>query len=169
VRRADNDLEADMYEATLDRLASAGFEQYEISNFARPGARCRHNLVYWRNEPCLGIGPSAAGLVGELRYRNVPDTAAWARAVRAGERPWVEDETLDPLARARETMMLWLRLIEGVDRAAFAQRFGADPAELFAGAIEKHAAEGLLELTAGRIRLTRRGLLLADTVIADFL
>lgn len=192
VRRADNDLEAEMYEATVDRLAAAGYGQYEISNFARPGCRCRHNLVYWRNEPCLGIGPSAAGLVATaeggcgpgdrgpggcgpggcgstLRYRNVPDTAAWARAVHAGERPWVESETLDPLARARETMMLWLRLTEGVDRGAFARRFGADPVELFADAIRTHAADGLLEIRDQRIRLTRRGLLLADTVIADFL
>ncbi len=197
VRRAENELEAEMYEATIDRLADAGFEHYEISNFARPGRRCRHNLVYWRNEPCLGIGPSAAGLViaaeggcgpegcgpegcgpggggpggcgAALRYRNVPDTAAWAKAVQAGERPWAESETLDPPARARETMMLWLRLIEGVDRAAFAKRFGGDPVEMFADAVRQHVADGLLEVSDQRLRLTRRGLLVADTVMADFL
>lgn len=169
VRRADADLEADMYEATLDALAAAGFEHYEISNFARPGRRCRHNLLYWRNEPHLGLGPSAAGFVGELRYRNVPDTAEYVRSVEAGRRPRVQQERLSREHRARETMMLQLRLIEGVPRGEFRRRFGGDPAEIFAEVVERHVALGLLSVTDERIALTRRGLLLADSVIADFL
>ncbi len=169
VQRADGELEAEMYEATIDRLAEAGLEQYEISNFARPGRRCRHNLVYWHNEPHVGIGPSACGLVDGVRYRNVPDTAQYARAVLEGRSPQVSQERLDSAGRARETAMLELRLIEGIGRTAFRDRFGRDPAELFEPAVAKHCELGLLTLDPQRIALTRRGLLVADSVIADFL
>jgi oxygen-independent coproporphyrinogen-3 oxidase len=169
IERVDPDLEADMYEAAIDTLAAAGYAQYEISNFARPGAECRHNLTYWHNEPYLGIGPSAAGYVAGVRYKNVADTAAYVQAIRAGRSPRCEVEQLPPERRARETAMLALRLTEGLERRRFAERFGYDPAVLFAKAIEKHTRDGLVEVTATAIRLTRAGRLLADTVIADFL
>lgn len=169
VRRADAELEADMYEATIETLSAAGFEHYEISNFARPGARCAHNLVYWRNLPALGIGPSAAGLIDDVRYKNVPDTAEYMRAMSAGRSPVIERERLDRNRRARETMMLGLRLIDGIERAEFAARFGGDPVEMFAEAVSRHAGDGLMEVTEQRLRLTRRGLLVADSIMADFL
>mgnify|MGYP005852862365 CR=1 FL=1 len=169
VQRVDSDVEADMYEATIDDLAAAGLPQYEISNYARPGAECRHNLVYWRNEPYLGIGPSAAGFVDETRYRNVPDTAAYVAAITAGRSPRVEEERLDPLARQRETAMLGLRLRAGIDRAAFRARFGVDATDTFATVIARYVADELLEVTDTHIRLTRRGVLVADRVAADFL
>lgn len=169
VQPVEASLEAAMYEAAIDTLTAAGFRHYEISNFARPGFECRHNLVYWHNEPYLGIGPSAAGFVGGVRYRNVPDTAEYVRAIRAARPPHVEQERLPPERRARETVMLELRLIEGLERRRFADRFGHDPATLYAEAIARHVALGLLELTPTHLRLTRAGLLLADTVIADFL
>jgi oxygen-independent coproporphyrinogen-3 oxidase len=169
VRRVDPELESAMFTATIERLAGAGFEHYEISNFARAGARCRHNLVYWRNEPCLGIGPSAAGYVGGERYRNIPDTAAYVRALREGRSPRVEQERLAPDRRARETAMVMLRLIEGIDRARFTAACGVDPLEFFADAIAKHRELGFVEANERSIRLTRAGLLVADSVIADFL
>jgi oxygen-independent coproporphyrinogen III oxidase len=169
VERTDPDLEADLYEAAIDTLAAAGYAQYEISNFARPGAECRHNLVYWHNQPYLGIGPAAAGFVDGLRYKNVPDIAQYVHAIQAGQSAHAEEECLPPERRARETAMLALRLAEGLNRRSFADRFGDDPAIFFAAAIEKHARAGLLELTPTAIRLTRPGRPLADTVIADFL
>ncbi len=168
VTRVDTDVEAEMYETTIDFLAAAGFEQYEISNFARPGEACRHNLACWHNRPYVGIGPSAAGLVDGTRYKNVPDTAEWSRALSEGRSPWIEREVLEPDQSARETMMLGLRLIEGVERAEFAERFGKDPAVLFSDAIARHVELGLLCIDERSIRLTRRGLLLADSVMADF-
>lgn len=169
VARVDADVEAAMYEATIDALARAGLRQYEISNFARPGRECRHNLAYWHNEPHLGLGPSAAGLVDGVRYRNVPDASAYGGAVREGRSPQVEQERLEPERRARETAMLELRLIDGIDRARFAARFGRDPADLFADALARHVPGGRLACDDGAIRLTRAGLLVADSVIADFL
>lgn len=169
VRRVDSDLEAEMYEATVATLVAAGFEQYEISNYARPGCTCRHNLVYWHNEPYLGVGPSAAGLVNGVRYRNVPDTAAYARAIRSGRSPRVEEERLTVDRRARETVMLELRLNKGIRRAVFRERFGHDFAEQFHETVEKHRAWGLLELSETHVRLTPRGRLVADSVIAEYL
>ncbi|MBU0640815.1 MAG: radical SAM family heme chaperone HemW [Planctomycetes bacterium] len=168
VERTDPDLEADMYEAAIDTLGAAGLEQYEISNFARPGCRCRHHLACWHNEPYLGLGPSAAGFVDGIRYRNVPDTAAYIDAMQADRSAWVEQEQLDEDRRAGETAMLALRLIEGIDRRRFAERFGDDPAERFATAVSRHAAEGRIMVDANAIRLTRAGLLVADTVLSDF-
>lgn len=169
VRRLDADLEAEMYEWTIDALEHAGYRQYEVSNFARPGRECRHNLVYWRNEPYLGIGPSAAGFLDAIRYRNVPDAAAYVRAIRGGASPRCESERRALPDQARETMMLSLRLRAGVDRRAFAERFGRDPAEMFAEPVRKHEELGLLEADDEALRLTRSGLLVADSVIADFL
>lgn len=168
VAPAGEELEAAMFERTREVLAANGLRQYEISNYARPGAECRHNLCYWRNEPCLGIGPSAAGFIAGRRYRNVPDTAAYVQAVQAGRSPHIEEEELPPERSARETAMLNLRLIEGLERAAFLARFGRDPVWLFADALAAHVPAGRLEVTATHIRLTPAGLLLANRVMEDF-
>jgi oxygen-independent coproporphyrinogen-3 oxidase len=167
LRPADEDLEAEMYEATIADLRAAGFEQYEISNFAKPGCECRHNLRYWNNDEYLGIGPSAAGFVGGVRYRNVPDTAAYVRAINAGKSPRVEEERRSLDEQAHDAAWLGLRTVRGIDRAAFARRYGHDPVALFAGVFEKHAAAGLVELTPERVRLTQRGLMLANVVAKD--
>ncbi len=169
VQRLDADLDAAMYETAIDVLAEAGLEQYEISNFARPGRRCRHNLVYWHNEPYLGIGPSAAGFVDGVRYKNAADVAGYVRALEAGRLPAARREKRDRDAQARESAMLGLRLIDGLDRRAFAERFGRDPTAYFAHAVARNVERGLLTVTADKVRLTRAGLLLADTVVADFL
>lgn len=169
VTRIDQDLEADMYEHAIDALTAAGYVHYEISNFARPGCQCRHNLACWHNEPYLGIGPSAAGLVDGVRYKNVADVGRYTQAVQAGRSPRVEQERRSAEQRARETAMLELRLIEGIDRRRFARRFGQDPVHFFAAAVQRHRERGLLEVTDARLRLTRAGLLLADAVIVDFL
>ena len=146
VRRVDEDLEADLYEMTIEILASAGYEHYEVSNFARPGARCRHNLTYWHNQPYLGIGPSAAGFVDGLRYKNVADIATYVREIAAGRPPHAEAERLAPEQRARETAMLALRLAEGLDRRSFTVRFGHDPVDFFADAVATHTQRGHLEV-----------------------
>ncbi len=169
VTPVDPDLEADMYELALDMMPAAGLAHYEVSNFARAGAECRHNLRYWHNEPYVGLGPAAAGFVDEVRYKNVADTAAYVQAIAAGRSPWGEHEQLPPERRARETAMLELRLASGIDRGRFTERYGVDPTRLFAEAVERHGAAGLLSVDADGIRLTRAGFLVADTVIADFL
>ncbi|MBK8915863.1 MAG: radical SAM family heme chaperone HemW [Phycisphaerales bacterium] len=169
VQRVDEDREADLLEATIDHLATAGFAQYEISNFALPGEACRHNLVYWNNLPALGIGPSAAGFDGLLRYRNVPDTAAYVRMMESGATARIEEERLSFDRRMRETAMLGLRLTRGLNRAEFTARFGHDPLSLFPDAGSDFICDGLLSVDADCVRLTRRGLLLANRVSAAVL
>ena len=169
VEPMDTDLEADLYEITLDVLAGAGFEPYEISNFARPGGRSAHNLRYWRNEPTIGVGPSAASYLAGRRWRNVPDTQAYVRGVLAGQDVTCDHETLDPDARAGETVMLGLRLTEGISRRRFRAATGFELDARFGPLIVRHVAAGLLTADRDRIALTHRGRLLADTILADFL
>lgn len=165
---ADEDAEAEMYLLAIDTLASAGFDHYEISNFARPGSVCRHNLKYWHNEPYVGIGPSAVSYLDGCRWRNVADIRRYVAGMTAGRPNVVEQEQLGARGRAAETAMMWLRLTDGVDRAAFEAATGAELEVLFGDAIRTHAAAGLLEVTERGVRLTRRGLLVADSVLADF-
>jgi oxygen-independent coproporphyrinogen-3 oxidase len=169
VLQMDNDLEADLYEVAMDYLAAAGFGQYEISNYARPAFECRHNLVYWHNQPHLAIGPSACGYVDGVRYRNVPDVRQYVDAIHAGRRPRVSEERLDAAQAARETAMLALRLNAGLDRAAFGARFGVEAVDFFRAALAQTVPEGLVEVTPTAIRLSRRGRLLGDSVMATFL
>ncbi|MEP0841686.1 MAG: radical SAM family heme chaperone HemW [Phycisphaerae bacterium] len=169
IRPADEGFEAELYDLTVDFLTARGFQQYEISNYARPGAGSRHNVRYWLNLPYVGIGPSAASFLNGRRWRNLPDTAEYVRRRRLGLDTAIDAEMLSPRASAGETAMLNLRLVEGMDRAAFHAATGFDPLVLFAEPIARYAGQGLLAVDDRRIRLTRRGRLVADTVLADFL
>ncbi|MDP6107049.1 MAG: radical SAM family heme chaperone HemW [Candidatus Brocadiia bacterium] len=155
--------EAAMHECAIERLKAAGFEHYEISNFARPGRRCIHNMLYWTSENVLALGPGAAGHVDGMRWKNAPDLAAYLRS--SGGAPVSEVERLDPDRSLGERLMLGLRLIEGaplewIDAAL-------DPGRR--RIVEGLVAEGLLECTATHLRLTRRGLLVADGVVIELL
>ena len=168
IQRVDEDVEAAMYEATIDRLAGAGFEHYEISSWARPGRACRHNLLYWRNGSWWPLGPGAAGHVDGVRWKNAPRLGDYLRVRQLP--PITGQEQLDEDGRIGETLMLGLRLLEGIglDRLGALLAVG-DRGELRRLAVERHTATGLLTQRDGRLRFTRAGLLLADTVLADLL
>lgn len=168
IQRVDEDLEASMYERTMDTLATHGFEHYEISNWARPGARCRHNLTYWENRNWWAFGPSASGHVDGVRWKSVPRLADYLDST-----PWprvVDVEQLDEDGRIGEELMLRLRLLDGISCCeleallACGKRSGVRSTS-----VERHMKSGLLERADGRVRLTRRGLLLADSVLASVL
>jgi oxygen-independent coproporphyrinogen III oxidase len=169
ITRVDEDLEAEMYLAAMDDLERAGFGQYEISNFARPGGQCRHNIRYWRGRAGVGVGPGAASYLEGRRWRNVPDVEEYVRRIRSRASTVVDLEALSPLRRAGEAAMLGLRMTEGIIPGEFQERIGFDPLALFADAIARHSRSGLLEVSPDRIALTRQGRLLADAVMADFL
>ena len=162
----DADLAADMYRHALTRLAEAGFEHYEISNWARPGQACRHNQVYWRNEPWLGLGAGAYGWQGGERYTTNLAPTHYIEAVRAGRLPIGRREPIDRATEMNETLMLGLRLRAGLDLAQFERRFGVPLAEGRAEALAELVQWGLLSLADGRLRLTDQGLLLANEVLA---
>jgi putative oxygen-independent coproporphyrinogen III oxidase len=170
VCQVDEEVERQMYEATIDRLDAIGLHQYEISNFAKPGHESRHNLAYWANESYFGVGVGAARYVGGVRSVNTRDLVAYLRRIEAGEPVIGTTEELDPEARARETAILMLRRIQlGLDRRDFLRRTGFDFDEVSGASIRKHLDRGLLEDDGHRLRLTRDGTFLADSVMADLL
>ena len=159
-----------MYEMGGDLLRAAGYEHYEISNFALPGRQCRHNLKYWRNEEYVGLGPSAAGFVEGRRYVNAADTELYVRLLDAGRLPVSTCEMLPGKAHRAETAMLALRLLrEGISLEAYRGRYGIDPRHEYAEAIETWAQEGLICCDNERIVLTDRGAVWANRVQASFL
>ncbi|WP_435015526.1 radical SAM family heme chaperone HemW [Tundrisphaera sp. TA3] len=170
VREVDEEVERAMYDHTIDRLAAAGLSMYEISNFARPGHESRHNLVYWANDAYFGVGLGAARYVGGVRSSNTRDMTAYLKRIEEGLPMIGPTETLDAEARARETAVLMLRRVRtGIERPDFLRRTGIDFDALAGPALPRHVGNGLLEDDGHRVRLTRDGLFLADTVLCDLL
>ncbi len=162
--RADEEVERDMYLAAIDMLSAAGFEHYEVSNFARPGHRCRHNEVYWAGASYFAAGPGAARYVDGRREMNHRSTSTWLRRVLAGESPVAEVETLGPEDRAREMLVLGLRRLQGVTRDDFNVRAGFSVDELGGAALADFIDRGLVLDRDNRIRLSRDGLLVSDAL-----
>jgi oxygen-independent coproporphyrinogen III oxidase len=165
----DEELQRDMYALAIDRLASAGYEQYEVSNFARPGCRSRHNQVYWSGESYFAYGPGAARYVDGIRETNHRSTTTYLRRVLSGDSPVAEREELSPEARARELLVFGLRRVEGVSRREFRIRTGFDCDELVARPLRKFVDLGLLVDDGERIRLTREGLFVSDAMWPEML
>ena len=165
----DDDSVAEMLSEADARLSKAGFEHYELSNFAHPGHRCEHNLGYWRQRDCIAYGMSAAGYESGERYRNERDFDAYCRAIEAGASPRAEVERLGFLRRVGEAAMLALRTADGIVDADFKQRFDIDVSEAFAAARKRCTTAGLLEADEYGARLTAKGRLLANDVCAEFL
>ena len=169
LRPLDEEQERAMYEAAIDLLTAAGLEHYEVSNFARPGHRCRHNEVYWRGESYFAVGPGAARYVDGWREMNHRSTTTYLKRVLAGQSPVAERERLPPPDAARERLVFGLRMLEGVDRALFAAATGFQIDDLVGPALRRFVDQGLLEDTGGRVRLTRAGLLVSDALWPDLL
>lgn len=161
----DDDLSADMYELADDLLGAAGYEWYEVSNWAKDAAhRSRHNLGYWRGDDWWGVGPGAHSHVGGVRWWNAKHPAAYAERLGAGVSPAVGRETLDAPTRETERVLLATRIREGIEVGSL----HAGGRHAVAGLI----ADGLVEARtalAGRLTLTRRGRLLADAVVRRLL
>jgi oxygen-independent coproporphyrinogen-3 oxidase len=173
----DDDRVADAYERVGERLAAAGLAAYEISSHARPGRESRHNRRYWERRPVLGLGvgawssePRSAAAPHGTRRHNVRSVAAYLERVGAGRSPEAGDpERLDAATARGEAMFLALRTAAGLDPAAFAAEFGAEPGHFFGPALAELRDAGLLECApGGTLRLTRRGRLLSDTVFERF-
>lgn len=165
----DDDAVAEMLSEADAQLSKAGFEHYELSNFARPGHRCEHNIGYWRQRDCIAYGMSAAGYENGERYRNERDFDAYCSKTEAGASPRVEVERLDRTRRIGEAAMLALRTADGIDDEDFKRRFDIDATSAFAAARKKCSAAGLLEVDGHGARLTAKGRLLANDVCAEFL
>ncbi|MGE5560599.1 MAG: radical SAM family heme chaperone HemW [Chloroflexota bacterium] len=173
--RPDEETEAAMYEAAIARLTAAGYHHYEISNFARPGREARHNLIYWHNDDYLGLGLGAWSYLprdaagGRVRDANPRDLTAYCESLERGRLPArVDGEMPARRHELTETIIMGLRLIDGLDLEAFCERFNIALDDAYPGVRRDLEALGLVEVVDNRLRLTRRGLLLANRVFAAF-
>ncbi|NBD37589.1 MAG: radical SAM family heme chaperone HemW [Verrucomicrobia bacterium] len=167
-RRHSGEEEAAFYERSTLLLEEAGFRQYEISNFARPGHACRHNLNTWDMQEWLGYGPSASSQYRGWRWTEPPSLAAWLEGLQSGKPACIDEQPLSPTLLAQDALIFGLRRNEGVDCAGLAARFGRLPSEweTFAASLLE---EGLAAAEGTRFRLTPRGRLLADRIGAAIL
>ncbi|RMG43293.1 MAG: radical SAM family heme chaperone HemW [Acidobacteria bacterium] len=165
--RPDPDAAAEMYGAAARILREAGYERYEISNWARPGHASRHNRKYWSDRPYLGLGLGAASYVGGRRWTNPRRFREYERMVRSGRSPAAEP--YDPDRRAGEAIVLGLRREEGIDLADVAAVHGEGPVEARRPVLQRGVADGLLVRENGRLKLSERGRLIADELLADLL
>ncbi len=170
-RDADSpELRLELFERTRRRCAAAGLERYEVSNFARPGEACLHNLAYWRNLDYLGLGAGASSWGRGERRRNLERPEDYERAVFEDQDPAGERETPDPRTAAFDCLMMGLRLEqEGVCLRRVRRIAGADPRELWRQEIDQLLAEGLLELTGDRLRATPAGFVILDSLLQRLL
>jgi len=168
VKPVDEEIDRRMYEMTIDKLEKAGFKQYEISNFARPGFECKHNLNYWANKPYIGVGPAAGSYWQGRRWLNIADITKYIESIEKGVDASAESEMPNNLQIACETAVLNLRRRRGIDVEEFKSRTGFNAIELFSELIDRYKKLGLIEAADGRLFLTRAALPIADSVLCDF-
>ncbi|HTD36902.1 MAG TPA: radical SAM family heme chaperone HemW, partial [Candidatus Limnocylindrales bacterium] len=166
---ADDSLEARLYGLAMEKLRAAGFEHYEISNWAKSGFQSQHNRLYWANEPYLGLGVGAASYLGGVRSTHTRDLDAYLDAALAGRPIPGESERLEGAARVGEAIMLALRTAEGVDLARFRERYGIDVRARYEQVVGELVAAGMLAADGERVRLTERGRFVANDVCGAFL
>ncbi|MDX1682125.1 MAG: radical SAM family heme chaperone HemW [Phycisphaeraceae bacterium] len=165
IQEVDESRQRRMYQRVISRLADAGYEHYEISNWARPGRRCAHNLLYWHNRAWLGVGPSAASHVASWRWRNRPHLGQWM--ISDPEPPTEDHEHLPPDQRLGEQLMLGLRVREGIDLNRLDPPLDEDNPRR--QTVDQFQVQGLLTMDEGHLRLTDRGLMVADSVLSELL
>ncbi|MDA1200899.1 MAG: radical SAM family heme chaperone HemW [Planctomycetota bacterium] len=163
------ELERAMFETAIDRLEAAGYEHYEVSNFARPGHQSRHNLAYWDCRPWEAFGPGAARFDGRTRTTNHRSTTTWMTRVLAGENAAGDIDRMTAEEAARERLVVGLRRRAGVERAAFHAASGLDLDRLAGKQITRWMAAGLADDDGQTVRLTREGLLVSDSLWSEVL
>ena len=165
----DEDTEYRMYEDTAGILAEYGYEQYEISNYAKKDLVCQHNVGYWTRKEYLGLGLGAASLWGNQRFSNTSDFSLYLNNSGFPEKIRGDRETLSLEAEMSEFMFLGLRMTKGVSKAEFLEGFGVPIESVYGKVLDKYKSVGLLEETEGRIFLTRAGIHVSNGVMAEFL
>jgi oxygen-independent coproporphyrinogen-3 oxidase len=166
---APDDDVADMYLQSMERLDRAGYEQYEISNVAKPGRQSRHNLKYWTDGEWIGFGPGAHSTIDGMRTRNISGTSEYVDAVGPGGPLVAEARRLSPQVRMEEALFTGLRLSEGLSVDAVRSHYGIDLWAEFGGELQPFRDLGWLIYDEGRLRLTRAGMLLAHEIMAVFI
>ncbi|HMP73133.1 MAG TPA: radical SAM family heme chaperone HemW [Kiritimatiellia bacterium] len=167
VKEVDDDTELEQYNLIRERLAHAGYQHYELSNFSRPGRQCQHNLLYWGDGEYIGCGPSAHSHWNGKRWGNLRSLDRYIDHLHTGTSIREQEEALDPAAKARETLVFALRRIEGIDPHGFHHQTGFALHDLCGPTLEWMQQEGLVDYQPHRLRLTERGLFLSDGIFAE--
>ncbi len=169
LREMDESLQKRCWLLAIAAARQEGLEHYEISNFAQPGRRCRHNITYWKNAPYLGLGPGASRYLNGVRQTNRPDLQAYLDGVLTGKAPAATKERLTGRAAAAETLMLGLRMTEGVEMSGFLRRFGTDPRRLFPRSFRRYMKLDAIIVTESHVRLSSDTMFVSDTILAEIL
>ena len=169
VPRPDEESQLDMLKKTINFLDNNGYKHYEISNFAKKGYRCRHNVNYWKNLPYVGIGAGAVSYLNGRRTSNIRDILSYIERIEAGRSAKTFGERLTPRRRAAETLMMALRMTSGIKEKNFTVRTGFTLRELYGDVIDRLCVLGLMGIRQGRLYLTRKGVFVADSVMMEFL
>jgi oxygen-independent coproporphyrinogen-3 oxidase len=166
--QAPDDDAAAMYVAAMERLEAAGYAQYEISNVARPGRQCRHNLKYWQDGEWLGFGCGAHGTAGGMRTKNVAGTDDYIERIGRGESPAFETRRLSASERLGDALFMGLRLADGIDLEEIGRRHGVDVWQRHGAELEPFLTAGMLKWNGSRLALTRQGMLVANEIMTVF-
>ncbi|WP_255407701.1 radical SAM family heme chaperone HemW [Rhodopirellula sp. MGV] len=169
LHESPEEVELHMYDLAREHFAAAGMQHYEISNFAKPGFPCRHNLSYWRGLGWYAAGPGAAAYVDGYRNVNHRSTTAYLKRLESGESPVAESERVTTEQAAREAAAFGVRMIDGVDLDAIGQQYEMELWQLCANEIEQMLRQGLVERTERKLKLTERGIHFADSVASELL
>lgn len=165
----DEDAERRMYDLTRELLDKEGYKRYEISNYAREGYECRHNIGYWNRTDYLGLGLGASSLIGDFRFSNTVNLERYL-AGNMDSDTWYETyEKLSVQSKMEEFMFLGLRMTQGISEEIFKTQFGVSVMSVYENVIKKHVMNNLIKCVNGRIYLTKMGLDVANTVMSDFL
>ncbi|HQD42117.1 MAG TPA: radical SAM family heme chaperone HemW [Bacillota bacterium] len=164
----DTDLDRDMYHYAVEYLEGRGYERYEISNFARKGRECVHNMVYWENRPYIGVGVAAHSYQDGMRMWNTPDLHRYCTLLDSGKLPVEGSEVISPETGMFETIFLRLRTRRGINFREFEQEFGTDIRKLYSEQIERLKKDGLIEMGQEGFWLTPRGIDLSNSVFVQF-
>ena len=162
----DSDKQARQFLQLMQWLRAAGYEHYEVSNFAKPGFRSRHNSAYWKGTPYLGLGPSALSFNGSERRWNISNNTVYIKTVNAGA-PQRETEVITPAQQLNETIMISLRTMEGIDLSRIRETWGAKEQLRLEKDLQKYISSGLVQMNDHHAQLTDEGMLRADGIAAD--
>jgi len=165
---SDENSLVDMYQLAIERCRSVGLEQYEVSSFAKSEKRCKHNIQYWLCNPWFAFGPGAASFVAGVRNTNHRSSMAWLKLIGEGKSPVHEAEPLSAKDRAIERLIFGLRMIDGIDVAAFENTCGIKLEDIAGAILESLLKRELVEL-GSHLKLTPRGMMVSDSVVCEFL
>lgn len=165
----DEDTDINMYNYTIDTLKRHGYNQYEISNYSKENLECKHNIIYWKCDNYLGLGPGASGFIGDTRYSNIEDICEYNKCIMQNIRPVSEEIELTKKDKIEEFIFMGLRMNEGINVDIFKERFDTDFYDIYQEVMDKLIKRELVRFDGKNISLTQKGREISNSVFIEFL